>query len=45
MGRGEITIGGKSSVLQKADGIIIPAHQVYSVKPRGKFKIILMIIK
>jgi len=44
-GRAEIVIDGKSNVLETGQGIIIPAHQSNFVKPNGRFKMILTIIK
>lgn len=44
-GKAEIIIDGKSHVVQKDEGIILPAHRYYSFKPNGQFKMILTIIK
>jgi quercetin dioxygenase-like cupin family protein len=44
-GKAEIIIDGKSNVLETGQGIIIPAHQPNLVKPNGRFKMILTVIK
>ena len=40
-----IEIGGKASTLKTGDGILIPAHQPSHIKPNGRFKLILTVIK
>lgn len=40
-----IEIDGKPSTLQTGDGILIPAHQPSHIKPNGRFKLILTVIK
>lgn len=44
-GRAEIVIDGRSNLLDTGQGIIIPAHESNFVKPNGRFKMILTIIK
>lgn len=44
-GRAEIVIDNKSSILETGQGIIIPAHSLNYIKPNGRFKMILTIIK
>jgi len=40
-----IEINGKASKLKTGDGILIPAHQSSQIKPNGRFKLILTVIK
>jgi len=40
-----IEVDGKASTLQTGDGILIPAHQPSHIKPNGRFKLILTVIK
>jgi quercetin dioxygenase-like cupin family protein len=40
-----IVIDGKESKLSVGEGILIPAHQPSFIKPNGRFKIILTVIK
>jgi len=40
-----IDIGSKSHTLQKGAGIMIPAHQSSRVRPNGRFKLIVTVIK
>jgi len=40
-----IEIDGKPSTLQTGNGILIPAHQPSHIKPNGRFKLILTVIK
>jgi quercetin dioxygenase-like cupin family protein len=40
-----IEIDGKASTLQTGDGILIPAHKPSHIKPNGRFKLILTVIK
>lgn len=44
-GQAEIVIDGESTLLQSGQGIIIPAHRSNFVRPNGRFKMILTIIK
>lgn len=44
-GNAEIVIGGISHMLQTGQSIVIPAHSPNYVKPNGRFKMILTIIK
>jgi quercetin dioxygenase-like cupin family protein len=44
-GNADIVIDGKSHVLQTGMGIIIPAHAPNFIRPNGRFKMILTIIK
>ncbi|HOS47591.1 MAG TPA: cupin domain-containing protein [Bacteroidia bacterium] len=44
-GTAEIVISGKSTVLATGQSIVIPAHAANFLKPNGRFKIILTIIK
>jgi quercetin dioxygenase-like cupin family protein len=40
-----IEIAGKTSTLKTGDGILIPAHSTTLIKPNGRFKLILTVIK
>lgn len=40
-----IEVDGKESTLQTGEGILIPAHKRSHIKPNGRFKLILTIIK
>ena len=40
-----IEIDGKAATLQTGEGILIPAHQPSHIKPNGRFKLILTVIK
>ena len=40
-----IEIDGKASTLKTGDGILIPAHKASKIKPNGRFKLILTVIK
>ncbi len=40
-----IEVGGKATRLQTGDGIIIPAHKSSLIKPNGRFKLLLTVIK
>lgn len=40
-----IEVDGKESPVQTGEGIIIPAHKASRIKPNGKFKLLLTIIK
>lgn len=44
-GEAEIVIDEVSSLLKSGEGIIIPAHAPNFIKPNGRFKMILTIIK
>jgi quercetin dioxygenase-like cupin family protein len=44
-GKAEIVIDKISHVLESGQGIIIPAHAMNFIKPNGRFKMILTIIK
>src|SRR5688572_10277456 len=44
-GRAEIVIDKISNLLESGQGIIIPAHSPNFIKPNGRFKMILTIIK
>jgi quercetin dioxygenase-like cupin family protein len=44
-GKVELVISGKKHLLNIGASIIIPAHAAYYVKPDGRFKMILTIIK
>lgn len=44
-GKAEIVIDKVSTILQSGQGIIIPAHVSNFIKPNGRFKMILTIIK
>lgn len=40
-----IEIEGKATTLQTGEGILIPAHKRNHIKPNGRFKLILTVIK
>ena len=40
-----IVIDGKAATLKTGDGILIPAHTSSHIKPNGRFKLILTVIK
>jgi len=44
-GDAEIVIDGKTTKLQAGEGIIIPAHKPNHIKPDGRFKLLLTVIK
>jgi quercetin dioxygenase-like cupin family protein len=44
-GKAEIVIDKASHLLESGEGIIIPAHASNFIKPNGRFKMILTIIK
>lgn len=44
-GSAKIVIDGKEADLKTGDGILIPAHKPSHIKPNGRFKIILTVIK
>lgn len=44
-GKAEIVIDGKSNFLLTGESIVIPAHAANFVRPNGRFKMILTVIK
>jgi len=44
-GQAELVINGKSNILKTGQSIVIPAHAPNLIKPNGRFKMILTIIK
>ena len=40
-----IEVDGRDSTVQTGEGIIIPAHKSSRIKPNGKFKLLLTVIK
>lgn len=40
-----IDVGDKTTMLSTGEGILIPAHQRSEIKPNGRFKLILTVIK
>src|ERR1700722_9484366 len=44
-GKAEIVIDKKSNFLESGQGIIIPAHASNFIRPNGRFKMIMTIIK
>jgi quercetin dioxygenase-like cupin family protein len=44
-GKAEIVISGISNFLKTGDSIVIPAHASNFVRPNGRFKMILTVIK
>jgi quercetin dioxygenase-like cupin family protein len=44
-GKAEIVINGHSHLLQTGESIVIPAHQANFIKPNGRFKMVLTVIK
>lgn len=44
-GSANIVIDGTATMLLTGQGIIIPAHSASSIKPNGRFKILLTVIK
>ena len=44
-GKAEIVIDKVATILKSGEGIIIPAHSPNFIKPNGRFKMILTIIK
>jgi len=44
-GKAEIMINGQSSLLEKGDGIIVPAHEPSSIIAHVRFKMISTVIK
>ena len=40
-----IEVDGKATKLQTGEGIIIPAHKASLIKPNGRFKLLLTVIK
>jgi quercetin dioxygenase-like cupin family protein len=44
-GKAVIEIDGKTTELNTGNGILIPAHKPSHIKPNGRFKLILTVIK
>jgi quercetin dioxygenase-like cupin family protein len=44
-GKAEIVIKGESNLLATGQSIVIPAHAANYIKPNGRFKMILTVIK
>ena len=44
-GKAEIVISGKSNFLLTGQSIVIPAHEPNFIRPNGRFKMILTVIK
>lgn len=44
-GSATIVISGKETLLETGEGIIIPAHKPNYIKPDGRFKMLLTVIK
>lgn len=44
-GKADIVISNISHILEKGQGIIIPAHEPNLIRPNGRFKMMLTIIK
>ncbi len=44
-GNADIIIDGKSNLLATGQGIVIPAHISSHIKPNGRFKMLLTVIK
>ncbi len=44
-GKAEIVINGESNFLHTGQSIVIPAHEPNYVKPNGRFKMIMTVIK
>jgi quercetin dioxygenase-like cupin family protein len=44
-GQAELVINGTSNLLKTGESIVIPAHAPNLIKPNGRFKMILTIIK
>jgi mannose-6-phosphate isomerase-like protein (cupin superfamily) len=44
-GKADIVIDGKSNLIVSGQSIVIPAHIPHFVKPNGRFKMILAVIK
>ncbi|MFO7614966.1 MAG: cupin domain-containing protein [Bacteroidales bacterium] len=44
-GTAEIVISGKSTFLETGQSIVIPAHEPNQIKPNGRFKMIMTVIK
>jgi quercetin dioxygenase-like cupin family protein len=44
-GQAELVINGKSNLLKTGQSIVIPAHAPNLIKPNGRFKMIITIIK
>lgn len=44
-GNAVIVIDGKTTKLETGQGILIPAHEANHIKPNGRFKMLLTVIK
>ena len=44
-GQAELVISGKSNILKVGQSIVIPAHAPNLIKPNGRFKMIVTVIK
>ncbi len=44
-GNAELIINKRPILLKSGDSIIIPAHQAHLIKPNGRFKMIMTVIK
>lgn len=44
-GKAEIVISGESHLLQTGESIVIPAHEPNFIRPNGRFKMVLTVIK
>ncbi len=44
-GKAKIVISGKSNMLQTGESIVLPAHKPNLIKPNGRFKMVLTVIK
>jgi quercetin dioxygenase-like cupin family protein len=44
-GTATIVISGKQTALETGEGIVIPAHKPSYIKPNGRFKLLLTVIK
>lgn len=44
-GKAELVINGVSHLLETGQSIVIPAHSPFLIRPNGRFKMILTIIK
>lgn len=44
-GKAEVVISGKSTFLETGQSIVMPAHEPNQIKPNGRFKMIMTVIK
>lgn len=44
-GEATVVVSGKETLLQTGEGMVIPAHKPNHIKPDGKFKMLLTLIK